>query len=60
MNYLEKAAEHIEQAAKQGSINPAQRDLECARAYAALAAIDKGLLPEPVAEEIYKGFGGAS
>lgn len=63
--YLQKAAALIDDAssAATGSGSNAavsDRKLSCARAYAALAAIDKGLLPAPVAEEIYKNFGGTS
>lgn len=60
--YLEEAAEQVRRAAKDTDaacarypINDTyqQRRIECARAFALLAAIDKGLLPQEMAESAY-------
>ena len=64
MNYLAKAAQLIDKAASaaaRASSNETQSkiELQCARTYAPLAAIDKGLLPQQLAEDIYHDFGGA-
>lgn len=56
MDYLEKAAKLLDQAAKnaqQGYKDGPDRLIQCARTYAALAAIDKGLLPAPMAQMVY-------
>lgn len=59
-NYLEAAAALVKQAVEASekenrdypSILAAER-VKHAKVYALLGAIDKGLMPEPVAEEIY-------
>lgn len=58
--YLEEAAELVRKAAKGNEVRnspyPVLLDrgrLECARQFAMLAAIDKGLLPVELAEEVY-------
>jgi len=50
-NYLEAAAEVVKQVADGNSTYSTK--LECARTYAMLAAIDKGLLPKEMAEDLY-------
>lgn len=58
--YLEAAAELVKKAAEDNerrhASSPSFREsgqVEFAKLYALLAAIDKGLMPEAVAEEIY-------
>jgi hypothetical protein len=50
-NYLEAAADILAKVVKNSATYTL--DVECARVYALLAAVDKGLMPEAVAEEIY-------
>lgn len=61
--YLAKAAELIDRAAASNETNNKKWEdslhngrLQIATAYAMLAAIEKGLLPEPIAEEVYGQF----
>lgn len=63
--YLEEAAAQVRKTvteAEQRSVlgvSP-ERRLEFARSFAMLAAIDKGLLPQEVADAVYSQFGGAA
>ncbi|QYN17561.1 hypothetical protein [Amycolatopsis sp. DSM 110486] len=63
--YLAKAAELLERAAD--SNEKTNRDysstlynqrMAIADAYAKLAAVDKGLMPAEIAEQVYRQFGG--
>lgn len=56
-NYLEAAAELIREDAQKQREHPcgytSSEKMAHAKLYALLAAVDKGLMPEAVAEEIY-------
>jgi len=59
-NYLEAAAALVKKASDANESKPGRVDsvrddcrIEYAKVYALLGAIDKGLMPEAVAEEIY-------
>lgn len=61
--YLDAAAALVKQAAdaneRRNASSPHSRDrgrVEFAKLYALLAAVDKGLMPEAVAEEVYGQF----
>lgn len=51
-NYLEAAAEVLKQVVG-GNSTTYSTKVECAKVYALLAAIDKGLLPKEMAEDLY-------
>lgn len=54
-NYLEAAAALIKKIADENEAGTTYHGtrVECAKLYALLGAIDKGILPAPMAEEIY-------
>lgn len=65
MDYLEKAADQIQQAITgiERTLSPGgdtitDRRMQAARAYALLAAIDRGLLPRELAADIYRSYNG--
>lgn len=58
--YLEEAAEQLRLVAQTADGRTSNRRMECARAFALLAAIEKGLLPQEVADAVYGQFGGAA
>lgn len=56
-NYLEAAAALVKKVVdddEKGTYGPHESTrIECSKLYALLGAIDKGILPAPMAEEIY-------